>query len=227
MILPPHALHERQQATHALLRSAGVVPVVTIETAEQSIRTADALQRGGLRAIEVTLRTPAAVAALGALKRALPHMAIGAGTVRTQAQVREVLDQGVDFIVTPGTPPALAAALAPLTLPVVPGAATPTEMMALLDAGFDVVKLFPASVVGGLAMIKALAAPFPDLGLCPTGGINEANALEFLRQPNVPCVGGSWMVAPEWIAAGQFDLVEQSARRARALADSVPPATRP
>jgi len=211
----------RQQATRALLRSAGILPVVTVEDIAQTIAVATALARGGLTAIEVTLRSPIAMQALGVLKREVPQLAIGAGTVRTVAQAHQVLEQGVDFIVTPGTPAALAGELARLPLPVVPGSATPTEMMALMDLGFDAVKLFPASVVGGLAMIKALAGPLPDLVLCPTGGINESNALDFLRQPNVACVGGSWMVPADWIGAGKFDLVEQSALRARALLDTL------
>jgi len=214
-------MQSRQQATRALLRAAGILPVVTVEDIAQTIAVAQALARGGLTAIEVTLRSPIAMQALGVLKREVPGLSIGAGTVRTVRQAHEVVEQGVDFIVTPGTPAALAAALAALRLPVVPGSATPSEMMALMDLGFDAVKLFPASVVGGLAMIKALAGPLPDLVLCPTGGIGEANALEFLRQPNVACVGGSWMVPTDWIGAGKFDLVEQSARRARALLDTL------
>jgi 2-dehydro-3-deoxyphosphogluconate aldolase/(4S)-4-hydroxy-2-oxoglutarate aldolase len=216
----------RQQATRALLGAAGILPVVTVEDIAQTIAIAGALARGGLTAIEVTLRSPVAMQALGVLKREVPGLAIGAGTVRTVRQAHEVLEQGVDFIVTPGTPPALAAELAGLPLPVVPGAATPTEMMALLDLGFDALKLFPASVVGGLSMIKALAGPLPELLLCPTGGINEGNALEFLRQPNVACVGGSWMVPSDWVSAGKFDLVEQSARRCRALLDTLAAAPR-
>ncbi len=211
----------RQQATRVLLRKAGILPVVTVEDIAQAIALAGALARGGLTAIEVTLRSPVAMQALGALKREMPQLAIGAGTVRTAQQAREAVDRGVDFLVTPGTPPALASSLAALDLPVVPGSASPTEMMALMDLGFDVVKLFPATAVGGLQMIQSLANPFPDLGLCPTGGIHEDNALDFLRQPNVLCIGGSWMVAREWIASGQFDRVEQSARRARGLIDTL------
>jgi 2-dehydro-3-deoxyphosphogluconate aldolase/(4S)-4-hydroxy-2-oxoglutarate aldolase len=221
MILTTSEKNLRREATRALLRAAGVLPVVTVENLSQSIAIASALARGGLTAIEVTLRSPVAMQALGVLKRELPDLAIGVGTVRNAQQARQAVDLGVDFIVTPGTTPALAAMLAGLALPVVPGAATPTEIIALMDLGFDVVKLFPAAVVGGLNMIKALAGPFPDLWLCPTGGVNESNALEYLGQPNVPCVGGSWMVPADWIAAGKFNLVEESARRARGLLDTL------
>ncbi len=205
----------RQVATRALLLAAGVVPVVTVETVAQAIAIGTALRRGGLSAIEVTLRSEVAMRALGALKRELPELSIGAGTVLTAAQAQAALDQGADFLVTPGTPMPLAAFLAAMALPVVPGAATATEIVALLDQGFDAVKLFPAASVGGIAMVQSLAGPFPGLGLCPTGGIGERNAPEYLQQPNVLCVGGSWMVSAQWIAAGRFDEIEASARRAR------------
>jgi len=214
------AANPRQLATRALLRKAGILPVVTVESIPQAIAIAGALARGGLWAIEVTLRSAAAMQALGALKREVPQMLLGAGTVTTPLQARMAVDQGADFLVTPGTPPALGTALAALTLPVVPGAATASEIMALLDLGFDAVKLFPAVSAGGINMIKSLAGPFPGLALCPTGGISESTATEFLKQPNVLCIGGSWMVAADWIGAGRFDEVEASARRARALIDA-------
>lgn len=207
----------RQLATRALLRRAGILPVVTVDSVPQAIAIAGALARGGLTAIEVTLRSAAAMQALGVLKREVPDLLLGAGTVTTPLQAQMAVDQGADFLVTPGTPPALARALAALALPVVPGAATATEIMSLMDLGFDAVKLFPATAVGGIAMVKSLAGPFPALALCPTGGIGEANAGEFLRQPNVLCIGGSWMVAPDWVKAGKFDTIEDSARRARAI----------
>ena len=210
----------RQEATRALLRIAGILPVVTVEGVAQAVEVAAALGRGGLHAIEVTLRSAVAMQALGVLKREVPGMLIGAGTVRTLAQALAAQDQGVDFIVTPGTPEPLARALAAMSLPVVPGAATATEIMALMELGFDAVKLFPAMSAGGLGLVKSLAGPFPGLGLCPTGGITESNAREFLQQPNVLCIGGSWMVAPDWIAAGRFAQVEASARAARGILDA-------
>ena len=207
----------RQQAARALLRKAGILPVVTVESIPQAIAIAGALARGGLSAIEVTLRSAAAMEALGVLKREVPELLLGAGTVTTPEQARLAVDQGADFLVTPGTPPALGEALAALALPVVPGAATASEIIALMHLGFDAVKLFPATAVGGINMIKSLAGPFPGLALCPTGGITEATAPDFLQQPNVLCIGGSWMVAADWIKAGQFDAVEASARRAAEL----------
>jgi 2-dehydro-3-deoxyphosphogluconate aldolase/(4S)-4-hydroxy-2-oxoglutarate aldolase len=214
----------RQQATRALLLAAGVLPVVTVETVAQAIAIGTALKRGGLTAIEVTLRSEVAMQALSALKRELPDLAIGAGTVLTPRQAQAAHDLGADFLVTPGTPAKLAAFLADLTVPVVPGAATATEIVALMDLGFDVVKLFPAASVGAVAMVKSLAGPFPGLGLCPTGGIGEEDAADYLRQPNVLCVGGSWMVSAQWVAAGHFGQIESSARRARGLVDQHRPA---
>jgi 2-dehydro-3-deoxyphosphogluconate aldolase/(4S)-4-hydroxy-2-oxoglutarate aldolase len=211
----------RQQATRALLRKAGILPVVTVESLPQAIAVAAALARGGLRAIEVTLRSAVAMDALAVVKREVPELLLGAGTVITPEQARAAVDKGADFLVTPGTPPTLAAALSRLSLPVVPGAATASEIIALLHLGFDALKLFPAQAVGGLAMVKSLAGPFPNLALCPTGGIGESTAAEYLRQPNVLCIGGSWMVAPEWVAAGRYDEIEASARRARAIIDGL------
>ncbi len=217
---PAASRSPRQQATRALLRSAGILPVVTVESASQALQIAAALARGGLCAIEVTLRSAAAMDALGAIKRALPEVVLGAGTVTTPRQAQAAVDQGADFLVTPGTPPKLGQALASMALPVIPGAATAGEIMALMDLGFDAVKLFPATSVGGLGMIRSLAGPFPELAICPTGGITEATAAEYLQQSNVPCIGGSWMVAADWIGSGRYELVEASARRARALVDA-------
>jgi len=210
-------IEQHQQHAGRLLRAAGILPVVTVDSVDQARRLADALLDGGLRSIELTLRTPVALEALAALKRALPDIVVGAGTVLAGEQIRQAIDAGADFLVTPGTPPALADALARAPIPAVPGGATPTEFLALMARGFRVCKLFPANAVGGLAMLKGLAGPLADLVLCPTGGINEGNAAEFLAQPNVACVGGSWMVPRPWLAAGDWDKVRGAARRAAAI----------
>lgn len=203
----------RQQQTHQLMRQAGILPVVTVNSIDEAIQIANALERGGLTAIEVTLRSTIAIEAISAIKKACPTLQVGAGTVLTEIQAHLSRDAGADFIVTPGTPPALAATLAEMTLPVIPGAATPSEIIALMAHGFDAVKLFPAASVGGVAMAKSLGGPFPNLKLCPTGGISESDAATYLALSNVLCIGGSWMVQPDWIAKGQFDLVEASAAR--------------
>jgi 2-dehydro-3-deoxyphosphogluconate aldolase / (4S)-4-hydroxy-2-oxoglutarate aldolase len=211
------SIAEHQNQAERLLREAGILPIVTVDSVDQAHRLADALLAGGLRSIELTLRTPVALEALEALKKSLPEIVIGAGTVLTEAQIRGSIDAGADFLVTPGTPAALADALAKAPLPVVPGAATPTELLSLMARGFRVCKLFPASAVGGLAMVKGLAAPLAGLKLCPTGGIGEKDAAEYLSQPNVVCIGGSWMVAKEWLATGDFAKVTESAARAAAI----------
>lgn len=213
----PMTIEQHQQTAEQLLRAAGILPVVTVDSVEQARRLADALLEGGLRSIELTLRTPVALESVAALKRDLPDVVIGAGTVLTSEQARQSIDAGADFLVTPGTPPALADALAQAPIPVVPGGATPTEFLALMARGFRVCKLFPANAVGGLAMLKGLAGPLAGLVLCPTGGINEDNAAEFLAQPNVACIGGSWMVPKPWLAAGEWDKVRDASRRATAI----------
>ncbi|WP_081317778.1 bifunctional 4-hydroxy-2-oxoglutarate aldolase/2-dehydro-3-deoxy-phosphogluconate aldolase, partial [Xanthomonas translucens] len=205
---------EYQNTAEQLLRAAGILPVVTVHSLDEARRVSAALLEGGLPAIELTLRTPVAMDALAMLKRELPHIKIGAGTVLTETQLQQAIDAGADFIVTPGTPPALAEALVRAPLPVVPGAATPTELLALMARGFRVCKLFPATAVGGLAMLKGLAGPLADLKLCPTGGIGESTAAEYLAQPNVVCIGGSWMVPKDWLANGAWDKVRESAAKA-------------
>ncbi len=210
-------ISEHQTKAEQLLHDAGILPVVTVDTLEQAQRVADALLEGGLPAIELTLRTRVAIEALAHLKRALPDIVIGAGTVLSELQMLQAIDAGADFLVTPGTPPSLAIMLADAPIPAVPGAATPTELLSLAAHGFRVCKLFPAAAVGGLAMVKGLAGPLPDLKLCPTGGINETNAGDYLAQPNVACVGGSWMVPKAWLAEGQWDKVKASAAAAAAI----------
>ena len=210
-------IEARQQKAESLLRAAGILPVVTVHTLDEARKVSEALLKGGLPAIELTLRTPVAMDALAMLKKELPDIVIGAGTVLTQDQISQSIDAGADFLVTPGTPPAMAEALAAADIPVVPGAATPTELLALAARGFRVCKLFPAMAAGGLAMVKGVAGPMPELKLCPTGGINEANAADFLKQKNVVCIGGSWMVQDAWIRAGQWDEVKKSAAAAAAI----------
>ena len=204
-----------------LLHAAGILPVVTVHTLDEARRVSAALLEGGLPAIELTLRTPVAMQALAMLKKELPDIVIGAGTVLNIEQMRQSIDAGADFLVTPGTPSELADALAKAPIPVVPGAATPTELLSLMARGFRVCKLFPASAVGGLAMLKGLAGPLAELKICPTGGITEDNAAEYLSQPNVACIGGSWMVPKTWLEAGEWELVTRSSARAAAIVTKV------
>jgi 2-dehydro-3-deoxyphosphogluconate aldolase/(4S)-4-hydroxy-2-oxoglutarate aldolase len=218
--MPAVDLAGTQQRALELLRAARILPVVTVDSIDQARRLAAALREGGLEAIELTLRTACALEALAMIKAEFPGLVVGAGTVLDAAQVAHASAAGADFIVTPGTTPALLDALAASPVPSVPGAATPSELMALAARGFRVAKLFPAMAVGGLAMVKALQGPLPDLALCPTGGIGEADAAAFLAQRNVACLGGSWMVAKAWLDAGDYARVAQSAAQARAIIDA-------
>jgi len=203
-----------QKKAIELLHATRVLPVVTVDSAEQGVATARALLAGGITAIEVTLRTPAALDAIAAISREVPDIALGAGTVLNAQHIASARDAGASFLVTPGTPPALAHALAESGLPVTPGAATPSELMALVSLGFRVAKLFPAAAIGGLALIRALQGPLGDLKLCPTGGITEADAPAYLAEKNVVAIGGSWMVRAEWLRAGDFAKVTEASRAA-------------
>jgi 2-dehydro-3-deoxyphosphogluconate aldolase/(4S)-4-hydroxy-2-oxoglutarate aldolase len=217
--MPAVDLAGTQQRALELLRAARILPVVTVDSVEQARALAAALRDGGLRSIELTLRTPCALEALARLKHEFTDMVIGAGTVLEPAHVAQAAAAGADFIVTPGTTPELLDALAASPVPSVPGAATASELMVLAARGFRVAKLFPAMAVGGLAMVKSLQGPLPDLALCPTGGIGENDAAAFLAQRNVACLGGSWMVAKAWLDAGDYTAVSASAARARAIID--------
>lgn len=209
-------LHTRQETALQLLRNARILPVVTVDSLDQARALAQALQRGGLSSIELTLRTAVSLAAIATLKREYPSLVIGAGTVLRPDQIEAAEQAGADFLVTPGASLSMLAALARSRLPVVPGAATPSELLTLAEHGFHVAKLFPAAALGGISLLKALHGPFPAFMFCPTGGIGEADAAGYLAQPNVACIGGSWMVPRAWLQAGEFDKVTASAARARA-----------
>lgn len=216
--MPIQALEQRQQAAEAVLREAGVMPVLTVDSVAQALDTVRALIEGGLSTIELVLRTPAALDALAAIKDAFPDCKVGAGTVLEPAQVDAVEELGADFIVTPGVSPHLLDALLQSSLPIVPGAATPSELLALAERGIRVAKLFPAATLGGVDYLKALAGPLPKMKLCANGGIDEATAPNYLALPNVLCVGGSWMVPKDWLARGDFDAIRASAAKAAAIA---------
>ena len=198
-------------------RLAPFVPVVTIDDPRKSIPLARALFEGGLRVIEVTLRTPHALDAIAAIVKAVPEAVVAAGTVTAPSQIGEVIDAGAKFIVTPGTPRRLAEALAEAPIPAMPGCATPSEAMTLLDLGFEVVKFFPAGPSGGPAWLKAIAGPLPQLRFCPTGGIDWDNAGTYLAQPNVVCIGGTFVAPAAAVAQDDFETVRRLAQRAAGL----------
>jgi 2-dehydro-3-deoxyphosphogluconate aldolase/(4S)-4-hydroxy-2-oxoglutarate aldolase len=200
-----------------LLTRAPVIPVLTIDRVVDAVPLARALLAGGLPVIEVTLRTPVALDAVAAIVAEVPQAVVGIGTVTDIPEIRLALSAGAKFLASPGTPPELAAALARVPVPALPGCATVSEAMALAGLGFAVLKFFPAEAAGGVAFLKAIAAPLPNVRFCPTGGIDQRNAAAYLALPNVIAVGGSWVAPKEAIAAGDFDRVTALAREAAKL----------
>lgn len=179
--------------TADLLALGPVVPVVVLDRAEDAPHLAEALLEGGVRTLELTLRTPTALDAISAIAREVPEMAVGAGTVLAPSQARAAVDAGARFLVSPGSPEVLVDAMLAENVPVLPGVSTATEAMALLARGVTEMKFFPAEAAGGAAMLKALAGPLPQVTFCPTGGVTPENAAGYLGLGNVACVGGSWL----------------------------------
>jgi 2-dehydro-3-deoxyphosphogluconate aldolase/(4S)-4-hydroxy-2-oxoglutarate aldolase len=200
-----------------LLRGVPVIPVLTIERAADAAPLARALVAGGLPVLEVTLRTAAALEAVAAIVRDVPAAVVGVGTVTRPADVAAAVGAGARYLVTPGTPSALAAALSASPVPAIPGCATVSEALTLAGLGFPVLKFFPAEASGGVNWLKSVAAPCPDVRFCPTGGIDIRNAAAYLALPNVSAVGGSWVAPRDAIAAGDFGRVTALARAAAAL----------
>jgi 2-dehydro-3-deoxyphosphogluconate aldolase/(4S)-4-hydroxy-2-oxoglutarate aldolase len=191
-----------------------VLPVITAEDVESTVALSRALLEGGMRAVEITLRTDAALEAIAAVRSALPEMAVAAGTVTNPRALQAAVEAGCDFYVSPGLTEQLLAAAREAEVSLVPGVATPSEIMLGMDYGLDCFKLFPAVPVGGIALLKALAGPFPGLAFCPTGGLSPDNFREFLALPNVVCCGGSWMVAAELVQREDWDTIRQLAAAA-------------
>lgn len=200
-----------------LITAARLVPVVVIDDPGTARTLGDALAKGGLRCAEVTFRTAGAESALRSMAED-PSLLVGAGTVVTPQQVDRAVDAGARFIVSPGFSTAVVRHCKDLGVPVFPGAATATEIMAALEEGLDIVKFFPAEPLGGLKMIAALAAPFTTVRIIPTGGITAAQLPEYLGARSVLAVGGSWMVAPKLIAAGAWDEITRLTAEAVAVA---------
>lgn len=201
-----------------ILAASPVIPVVVLSRIEEAVPLARALVAGGIRVIEVTLRTPVALAAIRLVREAVPEALVGAGTVTRPVELAEAQRAGAVFAVSPGLTTALVAASRDAAIPVLPGVMTPSEAMAAREAGFTRLKLFPAQAAGGVAMLKSLAGPLPDLRFCPTGGITARTAPDFLRLPNVACVGGSWITPPEVLRQSDWAAVERLAAAAARLA---------
>ena len=201
----------------SLLDLAPVVPVVTVERVADAVPLARALVAGGLPVIELTLRTPVALEAVRAVAAEVPEITLGVGTVTTPAQAEQAAAAGASFLVSPGTTPVLLEAMLGTGLPFLPGTATVSEVLRVLESGVREMKLFPAEASGGTAYLKAMGAPVPDARFCPTGGITPATAPDYLALPNVGCVGGTWITPADAVAAGDWARVESLAARAAAL----------
>ena len=210
-------MSDKMTSIPKILALGPVMPVIVIDDAAQAVPLATALLAGGIRTIEITLRTPAALDAIRAVATDCPDITVGAGTVNNAALARQAREAGAGFAVSPGTTADVIKGCAEAGLPLLPGAATVSEVMALQDAGFTAMKFFPANAAGGIGFIKALASPLPGISFCPTGGITQDSASDWLALSNIACVGGSWVASQAAIAAGDFDGITDRARAAAAL----------
>lgn len=200
-----------------IMRASPVMPVLVIDQVSQAVPLARALVSGGIRVLEVTLRTASALESVKAIVREVPDAIIGVGTITSTAQLAEVMDAGAVFGVSPGSSAVLLEEVQRRGFPFLPGVMTPTEVMGAHDQGFRAMKLFPAQQAGGIGMLKALAGPFPDVYFCPTGGVDGKTAVEFLALPNVGCVGGSWLAPKSMVEKGDWEGITALARQAAAL----------
>lgn len=201
---------------YALLSSFRVLPVVTADDADVTVQLARTLRNGGMKAIEITLRTAAALDAIRAVKQQVPEIQVAAGTITNPAELAAAVDAGADFFVSPGSTTQLLQAARRMGVDFVPGVATASEVMMGLDHDFTVFKLFPAMAAGGIPLLNSLAGPYPNVRFCPTGGLTPANFREFLDLPNVICCGGSWMVAEGLVRNGNWSEIERLAGEAMA-----------
>ena len=206
-----------ERTSRQVMADAPVIPVIVLDDAAHAVPLARALVAGGIRMLEVTLRTPAALACIEAIARQVPDAVAGAGTVRSVSDARAAASAGARFAVSPGYTHAVGQACRDLGLPLLPGVATGSEIMAAQEGGYTALKFFPALQAGGLAMLKAWQGPFGDVAFCPTGGITAANAPDFLALGNVACVGGSWIVPADAVAGGDWARITRLAREAAAL----------
>ena len=206
-----------------IIERASVIPVLEVADVEAAAPLATALAKGGLAVVEMTMRTPAALEALAAMKQAASSLIVGMGTIRTPGDIARATAAGADFLVSPGASPGLLQALQESGAASLPGVATASEAMTACDAGFRAMKFFPAEPAGGVAYLKALAGPLPDVVFCPTGGVSAEQAPEYLALPNVACVGGSWIASKQMIAARDWRRVEENASRAARMSGDADP----
>ena len=197
--------------------ACGVVPVVVLDDASQAVPTSRALLAGGINAMEITFRTAAAKDSIARVAAEVPEMIVGAGTAINPDQLHEAVNAGARFIVAPGSDADTIREAAKLEVPMIPGIVTPSEIMMGLRLGLKVFKFFPAESYGGLATLKALMGPFPQIRFIPTGGINQNNAAEYFKNPKILAVGGSWMVSKDLVNAGDFAAITEKSAKATAL----------
>ncbi len=200
-----------------VMQDAPVIPVIVLNDVAHAVPMARALVAGGIRMLEVTLRTPQALACMAAIAQEVPQAVVGAGTVRSAADAAAAAQAGAQFAVSPGYTRAVGQACRDQGLPLLPGVASGSEIMLAQEDGYTALKFFPALQAGGPAMLKAWSGPFWDVQFCPTGGVTPGNAAEFLSLPNVACVGGSWLVPADALAQGDWARIEALARAARQL----------
>ena len=198
----------------SVLNVSPVIPVVTLDDPQHAVPVAQALADGGIRIIELTLRTESALTSLKLIANEVPDILVGAGTILTAGQADAAVAAGAEFLVSPGVTPSLLGHMVALDVPVLPGVATVGEVMAVLESGLDTMKFFPAGPAGGPAYLAAIGAPIPNVQFCPTGGISLATAAEYLKLPNVSCVGGSWLTPRSAVARGDWAQITALAREA-------------
>jgi 2-dehydro-3-deoxyphosphogluconate aldolase/(4S)-4-hydroxy-2-oxoglutarate aldolase len=203
-------------ALHAMLSLAPVIPVIIHDDVGTARALAEALVEGGLPVLEVTMRTPNALRVMAEMGK-VSGAIVGAGTLRTAAQMKQAVDAGAKFLVSPGAAPRLLDAADDITVPLLPGIGTPTEAMTAAERGYSFLKFFPAEALGGAPVLKAFASPLPDISFCPTGGIDYEKARTYLALPNVICVGGSWVLPRDAVAGGDFVRIGELAREAAGL----------
>lgn len=220
-----HAMTQNQTqnpSTVAPLFTSRVVPVVVIHNAQHAVPMCQALLEGGIDVVEITLRTPAGLAAIEAVARSVPAMHVGAGTLTRAREVSSLVNAGAAFALSPGCTPALVEAVQQAGLPFIPGVATASEAMLARDWGYTLMKCFPATQLGGVDMLKAWAGPLPDIRFCPTGGISLQNMREFLALPQVAMVGGSWLTPAGLLESGNWASITQLAKEASQLSVTAP-----
>lgn len=207
----------RSEELQPIVRTAPVIPVVILDDVADAVPLAQALVAGGLKVIEITLRTRAAIDAIEAIAGEVEGAIVGAGTVLSKGQLVSAARAGAQFLVSPGINDDLLKAADDAPVPFLPGAATASEAMRLMDAGYTILKFFPAGPAGGIPYLKALASPLPAVSFCPTGGVDATNAAAYLALDNVVCVGGSWVTPKDAVASGDWPRIEALAREASLL----------